>query len=375
MGNNIDHDKVELRGSSISYFTGKMENYFRLKDIPYRLESMVFPGEEERNKKVLGISQMPTVQLPDGRWMTDSTKMIEWFEGEYPGNPIIPNDPVQAFVCILLEDWADEWWWRPAMHYRWFYEEGARFASGHLAREVMGGLHLPLFVKRAMLRRRQRNGYTRGDGIGPEAVAGVEADVSALFSQLEVIFSKRPFLLGDRPTLADIGFSGPFFRHFALDPIPLQLLRHTAPNTLEWVMRLWNSSPSSNGGALVDGVPDDIRALLTHTARGYLPYLNANVEAVRRGDSHFTATVDGVTYQGARSSQYRVWCLDELRMHYRRLQESEAESEVGVSDLERLLKDTGIWEPLWAQDDLPLLKDQESRLPFWADSKMTKVNE
>ena len=67
MGNNTDHDIVELRGSSISYFTGKMENYFRLKGIPYRLESMVFPGEEERNKKVLGLSQMPTVRLPDGR--------------------------------------------------------------------------------------------------------------------------------------------------------------------------------------------------------------------------------------------------------------------------------------------------------------------
>ena len=79
------------------------------------------------------------------------------------------------------------------MHYRWFYEEGARFASGHLAREVMGGLHLPLFVKRAMLRRRQRNGYTRGDGIGPEAVAGVEADVAALFSQLESHLFKTTF--------------------------------------------------------------------------------------------------------------------------------------------------------------------------------------
>ncbi len=52
----------------------------------------------------------------------------------------------------------------------------------------------------------------RGDGIGPEAVVGVEADVAALFSQLEITFSKRPFLLGDRPT-SDIGFSGPFFRH------------------------------------------------------------------------------------------------------------------------------------------------------------------
>ena len=103
MGKNIDRDLLELRGSSISYFTGKMENYFRLKGIPYRLESMVFPGEVGRNIKVHGISQMPTVQLADGRWMMDTTAMIEWFESEYPDNSVVPDDPMQAFVCFLLE--------------------------------------------------------------------------------------------------------------------------------------------------------------------------------------------------------------------------------------------------------------------------------
>jgi glutathione S-transferase len=366
---NLSTEPLKLRGASISYFTGKMENYFRLKGIPYQLEAMNFPSEVKRNQQRVGISQMPVVGLPDGRWMTDSTKMIQWFEGEYPQNPVVPEDPVLAYICYLVEDWADEWWWRPAMHYRWYYEEGARFASGHLAREVMDGYPLPLFGRRIVLRRRQRQGYTVGDGIGPDAVAGVEADVATLLALLERIFEARPFLLGDYPTLADIGFSGPFFRHFALDPIPLQILRHTAPRTLEWVMRLWNSSPSSVRGSLVDGVPGDIRELLKHMARGYLPYLNANVEAIKKGDGRFTATVDGVTYRGARSSQYRIWCLDELRRQYREL------TQTGTADLELLLRETGIWEPLWAADDLPLLKDQESRLPFWADSKMTKANE
>ena len=359
---------VQLRGSSISYFTGKMENYFRVKGIPYHFESMVFPGEVKRNKQVLGLSQMPVVRLLDGRWMTDTTKMIQWFERAYPKTPIVPDDPVQAFVCHLLEDWADEWWWRPAMHYRWHYAEGARFASGHLAREVTGGFHLPLFVKRLMLRRRQRQGYTRGDGITPEAVAGVESDVACLFSQLECIFSTRPFLLGDRPTLADIGFAGPFFRHFALDPIPLQILRHTAPKTLEWVVRLWNSHPATLTGGLVKGVPEDIQMLLKHMARGYLPYLNANVEAARAGQARFTATIDGVTYVGARSSQYRVWCLAELRSQF------ELMGGHSHRELCSLLESTGIQAPLWQQSQLPLNPNQENRLPFWADHKMLQVN-
>ena len=35
---------LTLLGSNISYFTGKMENYLRLKQIPDRLESMQFPA-------------------------------------------------------------------------------------------------------------------------------------------------------------------------------------------------------------------------------------------------------------------------------------------------------------------------------------------
>ena len=360
---------LELRGSSISYFTGKMENYFRIKGIPYRFESMRFPGEVKRNKQVLGLSQMPVVQLPDGRWMTDTTAMIQWFESQYPETSIVPDDSAQAFVCYLLEDWADEWWWRPAMHYRWYYPEGARFASGHLAREVMGGLHLPLFMKRAMLRRRQRNGYTRGDGIGPNAVPGIETDVANLFSQLERIFSVRPFLFGDRPTLADVGFAGPFFRHFALDPIPLQRLRHTAPKTLEWVVRLWNARLETAVGDLVQGIPEDIQELLKHMSRGYLPYLNENVTAIKAGKSRFTTTLDGVTYSEARSSQYRVWCLSQLCDRYGAL------TEHAQTRLENVLKHAGVWDALWQQVDLPMTKSQESRLPFWGDHKMTMVNE
>ena len=83
----------------------------------------------------VGVQQMPAVVLKDGRWMTDTTKMIQWFESKYPDYPIIPDNSTQAFLCFLIEDWADEWWWRPAMHYRWFYEEGARSEERRVGKE------------------------------------------------------------------------------------------------------------------------------------------------------------------------------------------------------------------------------------------------
>lgn len=360
---------LTLHGCDISYFTGKLENYFRVRGIPYELRAMQLPADKERMEKEVGLFQMPALELGDGRWMTDSTRIIQWFEAEYPENGLIPGDPVQAFVCLLLEDWADEWWWRPAMHYRWYYAEGAHLQSRHLADELMGDMHLPGFIKRAMLRRRQRSGYTTGDGMTEANVAGVEAMFMRLLAQLQAIFSTRPFLFGDRPSLADIGFSGPFFRHFALDPIPLAIIRKEAPAVLEWVARLWNTRIEDCDGDWVRGIPDDIGSLLDDVGSTYLPYLNANVDAVNAGQKRFDTEVGGVLYQGARYSQYRVWCLAELRSHYQALPEQFQAS------IAAQLQQHGCWDAMWQHDQLPLLPGQEEGLPFRADCKMVAANE
>lgn len=360
---------IVLHGSNISYFTGKMENYFRVRDIPYELRSMQFPGDRKKLEKALGLMQMPALQLGDGRWMTDTTKIIQWFEASYPQNGLVPDDPVQRFVCLLLEDWADEWWWRPAMHYRWHNPEGAHFASRHLAAELMPQVPVPGAIKRLMLRTRQRSGYTTGDGITAKSVAGVEAMFLRLLGQLQAIFSDRPFVFGGRPSLADIALSGPFFRHFALDPVPLEIIRQRAPAVLEWVARLWNTRMDQCTGAWLQGIPGDLGPLLDDIGDAYLPYLCANVDAVAAGNSRFDVEVGGVAYRRARYSRYRVWCLQELRSHYLALP---GQAQAGVR---ALLEQHACWEPLWRHQCLPLLSGQEEGLPFRGDTKMIGVNE
>ena len=360
---------IVVEGSNISYFTGKLENYFRIKGIPYTLEAMTFPAAVKLNEQRVGISQMPVVGLGDGRWMTDTTVMIQWFEERYPEPRVIPEDPLQRFFSLLLEDYADEWLWRPAMHYRWYYDEGAHLQSRHLVDELVRGVPVPKFLMRYRMRQRQRGGYTAGDGIGPEAVAGVEAIFLRTLEQLKAIFEHRPFLLGDRPSLADVGFSGPFFRHFALDPVALEVIRQNAPNVLEWVARLWGSRLENCQGSLVSGIPDDLGPVLDEIGRAYLPYLCANVEAVAEGRKRFDADIDGVPYRGARYSRYRVWCLSELRREYGELPDDAA------GQARELLEKHGCWEPLWRQADLPLLPGQEEGLPFHASAKMVGANE
>jgi glutathione S-transferase len=364
-----DLSPLTLYGSNISYFTGKLENYFRLKGLDYRLQAMQAPKDFKIIEKAVGVSQMPAVQLADGRWMTDSTKIIQWFEQQLPQPSIIPTDPTLRFLCFLLEDYADEWLWRPAMHYRWHYAEGAHFAGRHLADELMGAMPLPGSLKRFMMRHRQRSGYTTGDGITRENISQVENIYSTLLDQLQTILSERKFLLGDCPSLADIGFSGPFFRHFALDPVPLEILRNRAPAVLEWVARLWNSKGKNYSS---DWKLDDLEVLvplLKDVGSSYLPYLNANANAIDEGKRRFDTDINGAFYKGARVSQYRVWCLQELRNHFT------AVSDEQKPQLQALLERSGCWQPLWSKEVLPMQDQQESDLPFRANYKMISANE
>ena len=360
-------EKIIVYGSSISYFTGKLENYFRVKGIPYQFKPVTQLDIAPLMRKKLGTSQMPAILLPDGQWMTDTTPIIQWFEENCELPAITPSDPVQRFFSLLLEDYADEWLWRPAMHYRWYYNRGARFASTHLAEELASDLPVPQAILRWRIIRRQRNGYTTGDGISKGQVKGVEAIFRRTLQQLESIFTERPFMLGDTPSLADIGFSGPIFRHFGLDPVPAEIMRTFAPNTYEWAARLWNYRLSDSGQSLDSGIPDKWGAMMQEIGSNYLPYLNANVNAVKEGKKRFNTNIDGVRYTGARWSMYRVWCLQKLRDHFNNLDD---DSQIKAK---LLLSKYDCWAPLWQESELPLSSDVCSNLPFYADTKMIDV--
>jgi glutathione S-transferase len=358
---------LTLYGSSISYFTGKLENYFRVRGIPYRLQPLAAGATMARIKAQTGSTQMPAVELADGRWLSDSTPIIQWFETQYEAPAVIPADPLQRFFSLLLEDFADEWLWRPAMHFRWHYDRGAAFASRHLAAEIGRDMHVPDFAIRHMITRRQRRGYTVGDGITRDHVPGVEAIYLRLLGSLEAVFRQRPFLLGERPSLADIGFAGPFFRHFGLDPVPAEIMRQQAPGVWAWAARLWNTRLSDCTGELLPAIPADWGPILDQVGSQHLPYLCANVDAVAAGRKRFDAVIDGVQYRGARWSPYRVWCLQQLRGHFNALEPASRAS------AQALLEQHGCWEPLWRHEQLPITAGFCSRLPFHVDAKMIDV--
>jgi glutathione S-transferase len=356
---------VIVYGSEVSYFTGKFEAYLRFKEISYERRPLGVYQYLWRIPRKVGVAQLPTVELPGGRWMTDTTPMIAWLEQQHPSPAVIPDDPLQRFFALLIEDFGDEWLWRPAMHYRWNNAPDRRLLSAQLAEELMR-LPLPLALRRHWIAWRQRRLFVRGDGVDRRTRPHMDAAYTRVLDRLAPVFESRPFLLGERPTVADFGLFGSMFRHFALDPTPGRIMRDRAPAVYEWVARTWNARADRIGSRpLADGIPADLAPLLREGGETHLQMLAANAEAHRRGASHHDLRVQGTTYEGVPTSAYRVWALEQLRREFRRLPPSEREQ------AEHLLRAAGCWLPLWRVDDpLESGHDLDGRAPFGTGLRM-----
>ncbi|MFN3522069.1 MAG: glutathione S-transferase N-terminal domain-containing protein [Phenylobacterium sp.] len=307
-----DRPRHRLHGLTLSYFTGKLEAYMRAKGLAYDFVEMDM-ADFRACARATGVAQMPQLQAPSGEWLTDTTAIIARFEAGGAGPALKPAAPLDAFFSQFLEDYFDEWLWRPALYYRWRFEEDARLMSAQIARTMLRDLPGPFWMKRLSILLRQRRVFLHEDGVTAANGPAVEALFHATLDALEPIFAARPYLFGQRPCEADFGLFGSMFRHFSHDPTPQDLMRRRAPHTLAWVARLWAASPQAIEAAPpLAGAPADLDPFLAEANDGYLPYLAANAAAWRAGASSVRAEAKGGVFI-TRPSPYHVRCLDDLK--------------------------------------------------------------
>ena len=315
---------MKIYGSKISYYTGKLEAYLRYKGLPYEVVS---PYRHEKTiRQQVGANQVPIVERDDGRWMSDTTPILLQLEIEHPAPTILPPNPVVDFIARLMEDYADEWLWRSAMHYRWSYPHDRELLSSIIADEIMKDYPLPRFIKRRLIRRRQHGGFVRGDGVRAQTWDHVESGYFAALEGMSTMLQERPFLLGDAPSLADFGFMAPMLRHFGHDPTPADIMRNRAPAVWAWLARVWNARPSIVGHDFVQAIPSDAGPMLREVCETHLAQLTANVAAYAAGPSRFAMTIQGCEYVQMPVSRYRVACLERLRETFAGLSGQDQES-------------------------------------------------
>lgn len=245
---------------NFSYFSAKVRAYCRYKAHhgAFTFEEILATQEILRDHMVpaTGSNVVPQIEGADGRWLQDSSEIIDVLEARHPEGPVVPEGSRQRLVSYLIELLADEWMLPWAFWERWHYslasvqpnheafnaqQWGRVFAPGasglerreaarFVFREIMKIDHpgTAIFGPYAGLRQL---------GVTERTEAAWTASMRRMLGHLEAHFDRHDYVLGGRPTLADFALLGPLYPHLYKDPVPGFMMRTEYPLVCEWIER------------------------------------------------------------------------------------------------------------------------------------------
>ena len=262
-----------LYGLMQSYFTRKMTGYFEYKGIPYLLRR--FYGVSPETEAAGFPGGVPAVQTPEGEFMWDSTSMMHHLELRFPEPAVLPPDSVQRFLCYVIEDAVDEWFYRTAVGSRWSFDENHAVGGWELARESTVRAPASCDQVYAVTAAHVRS-TLQPLGVTPENVQLWIDDVLRPWMRvLGAHLDRHPYLFGGRPSLADFGLFGGNAAHFVNDP----LCRHWADEDAPALVRHTNRliEPEDERFGEWDGpeeVPATMIAVVGDLGRMYFPWVS-----------------------------------------------------------------------------------------------------
>jgi glutathione S-transferase len=303
--------RYDVYGALGSPYSLKVRAALRAKRLPHTWTGMT---AEDRARVMPNVKAqvIPVIRTPDGSWTNDSTPFLLGLEGQ--GRALVPAGAKLQFVCLLIEDMADEWFMKAMFHYRWAYPEDAEWCANWIMFDSLPNAGREGVERNAAMIRSRQISRMALVGCTPETAPVIEASWKRTNKALESMATgPTRFLFGDRISLADIALYGQL-KVMSVDPTPMAWLRAETPYLYRW-LDLADDASGLDGdwlepGAAIAAAP--VKALLAQAGDTYLPFLKANADALAAGAGTFEVKLEGARYaQGV--FKYQAKCLDTLR--------------------------------------------------------------
>jgi glutathione S-transferase len=276
-----------LYGMPASLYTGKVRSFLNKQGIRFVERGVNDPHYQQTIVPLVGRMIMPVLECPDGTLVQDGADIIDYFEQQGLASlPAQPESSVLAAVSSLFELFGGEGMLRPAMHYRWNFDEQLDFIKSEFACALTppGSSEADAEALFEFASGRMR-GAASSFGVSEESASLIEASYLEFLELFAAHLKTQPYLLGDRPTRGDYGLIAPLFAHLGRDPVPMMLTRQKAPGVSRWVERMHAPGPvwvehTPNKGELLNAeeIPDSLKSLMRYVSQEYLPELQAHVD-------------------------------------------------------------------------------------------------
>jgi glutathione S-transferase len=277
----------------VSLYSAKTRAYMTKKGLNF-IETTPYAGvagDKDRWKNIIepamGYVGIPVLDLPDGSFISDTTAIIRYLEEKHPEPAMQPEDPVMKALAWLLFNFGTEGLFLEIQHYRWSFDDSAKFAALDIGRvlgspsdiasiEKKGGAFQAMKLKR----------FPTEVGITKESIPGIEKYTQLLFEKLDTYFRHYPYILGGRPSVADAALMEPLHAHLGRDIHPAIMMKKTAPALYRWTETM--NRPGIVEGELSqvpqvyldpDNLPKELLDVLRHVIQGFGPQFAATAAA------------------------------------------------------------------------------------------------
>jgi len=331
------NDRYRLIGSTASPYAIKMRALLRYRRIPF--DWVIMTKELRKATAHLRPMLIPVLQYPDGTYHNETSMLSKDLEKRHSERSVIPDHKGLAFICDLLEDFADEWVVKPLFLFRWWDPEDQVYVSRWGAEEWS--------VSEDGLSREQEIDSFRRRQVSRMTILGATSGNYALLAESyeRVLRACEPhvgigiFLFGTRPSLADFALYGQL-SELGTDPTPQRILRRVAPFTDHWVRRADDlSGVEGNWLPAEAGVGAFATDLLKIVGELYLPFLVANDRAYHAGLDRLEISAWGHSYVLS-PFKFQTKCLANLRTAFAALSPEDR------AFIDPVLMQTGCYEHL-----------------------------
>ena len=302
-----------IYGAEVSPYSVKVRSYFRYKGIPHRW-ILRNPESEADFRKHARLPIVPLVVTPGDEGLQDSTPILDRFEAEQPEPAVHPEDPVAAFVSVLLEEFGDEWGNKWMFHYRWAREVDQLAGAGRIARMMAPGASDEQHAALAAQVRERMVGRVWFVGSSSATAPQIEASFREAVELLEAHLSGRPYLFGARPAYGDFGLWGQLYELWT-DPTPCAWIEVRAPSVLAWIQRMAWPRAEGTFEPWARLAPTLAPLLERQVGRLFMPWTLANEACLAAGREEFSVELDGRAWT-QKPQKYHAKSLAVLRQKY-----------------------------------------------------------
>lgn len=278
---------LKLFGMPASLYTAKARSYLRKQALPIEEHSVSSAEYQTVVQPAIQRMIMPVLTTDTGDIIQDSADIIRFCENQYSTpHPALPESAILRSISYLFELFGGEGLLRPAMHYRWNFDDSnldfLRSEFRCLAPADMNEDYWPPVFEHASGRMRKA---ALAFGVNEQSAPIIEASYDEFLQLFNAHIKDYPYLLGGRPTLGDYALMGPLYAHLYRDPKPGMLMRQKAPRVARWVERMntaetcWTDYAAVSD-ELVDesNLPDTLLALMRFIGVDYMPEILAHVD-------------------------------------------------------------------------------------------------